>query len=468
MSTNLSPLSNMNCDVAVIGGGPGGAALATFLARAGHRCTIFEQAKFPRYHIGESLIPHTHGIFERLGLLPQLRASCFPVKHSVRFVSHNGKESVPFYFSETIHGERARTWQVERSQFDCMMLDHARANGVEIHEQISIDKVIFENAQAAGLQVVSGDGSRADVSAKVVVDASGRACVIGRQLGLRSPLPELRKASVWGYFRGGKRLPGIDAGETTMFLIPGGGWFWYIPLPDDIVSVGIVADPEYVFLLSDDMEDAFTREVALCAPLADRLSAAERVGPVRGSRHLAYLNRQTCGDGWVMIGDARAFLDPIYSSGLYLALGSAELAAQCIDDALKNDDVSAARLGRFEPALWKGVDVVRRLIHAFYDPAFSFPKFAERFPEHRAALIDCLVGDVIKDMSAFTAALAQMTPPPPAVGLQHREIVRTDPGRRAERLRASKSMIIGPKQESPGAGFKTNLHWEKTTDLKSL
>ncbi len=416
MSTNSSTLSNDKYDVAVIGGGPGGATLATFLARAGHRCVVFEQSKFPRYHIGESLIPHTHGIFERLGFLPQLRASAFPVKHSVRFVSDNGKESVPFYFSETIPGERARTWQVERSQFDQMMLDLARANGVEVHEQVGIDHVLFEDGRAAGVQIVPADGSRVDVKAKVVVDASGRACVIGRQLGLRSPLPELRKASAWGYFRGGRRLPGIDAGETTMFLIPGSGWFWYIPLPDDIVSVGIVADPEYIFSESEDMETAFTREVARCAPLADRLSASQRVGPVRGSRHLAYLNRQTCGDGWVMIGDARAFLDPIYSSGLYLALGSAELAARCIDDALKNQDVSAARLGAFEPALWKGVDVVRRLIHAFYDPNFSFPKFAERFPEHRAALIDCLVGDVIKDMSAFTEALAQMTAPPPPLG----------------------------------------------------
>jgi flavin-dependent dehydrogenase len=416
MNTHPPPLAHTNCDVAVIGGGPGGAALATFLARAGHRCVIFEQSKFPRYHIGESLIPHTHGIFHRLGLLPQLRASAFPVKHSVRFVSPGGKESVPFYFSETIAGERARTWQVERSQFDTMMLDHARASGVEVHEQTSIDQVLFDGGRAIGVRTVSADGTRAEVRSKVVADASGRACIIGRQLGLRRPLPELRKASAWGYFRGGKRLPGIDAGETTMFLVPSGGWFWYIPLPDDMVSVGIVADPEYVFSESDDMEAAFTRKVAQCAPLADRLSAATRVGPVRGSRHLAYLNLQTCGEGWVMIGDARAFLDPIYSSGLYLALGSAELAAQCIDDALKNNDVSAARLGAFEAALWKGVDVVRRLIHAFYDPNFSFPKFAERFPEHRAALIDCLVGDVIKDLSAFTAALEQMTPPPPPLG----------------------------------------------------
>jgi flavin-dependent dehydrogenase len=419
MNTETSPNSCPppdDCDVAVIGGGPGGAALATFLARLGHRCTIFERDRFPRYHVGESLIPQTHGIFDRLGFLPQLLASGFPVKHSVRFVTPSGKESTPFYFSETIPGERARTWQVERSLFDRMLLDHARANGVEVHEQSGVQEVLFDGDRAVGLRIVSREGVSREVRAKVVVDASGRACVIGQQLGLKSPLPELRKASAWGYFKGGLRLPGIDAGETTMFLIPGGGWFWYIPLPDDVVSVGIVADPEYLLGGGDDLEAAFTREVERCAPLRERLSSATRVGVVRGSKHLAYLNRKTCGNGWVMIGDARVFLDPIYSSGLFLALGSAELAAECIDDALKHSDPSAARLGRFEPALWKGVDVVRRLIHAFYDPAFSFPKFVERFPQHRPALIDCLVGDVVKDLSGFTAALAEMTPPPPPLG----------------------------------------------------
>jgi len=414
---NPSPIPNSSTvDVIVIGGGPGGATLSTFLARAGHRCVVFEQAKYPRYHIGESLVPHTYGIFERLGVLPQLQASSFPVKHSVRFVARDGKASVPFYFSETIEGDGARTWQVERSQFDCLMLDHARANGVEVHEQASVQEVIFENGKAVGVRLASENGSSTEVRAKVVVDASGHACVIGRQLDLLCKLPELRKATVWSYFRGGKRLPGIDAGETTMFLIPGGGWFWYIPLPDDVVSVGLVADPEYVFSQSDDMEEAYLREVARCASLSERLVTAERFGPVRGSRHLAYLNRQTCGDGWVMIGDARAFLDPIYSSGLYLALGCAELAAQCIDEALKSGDVSAAQLGRFEGPLMKGVDSVRRLIHAFYDTNFSFIEFTQRYPEHRRALIDCLVGDVVKDLSAFTNALAEMTPPPPPLG----------------------------------------------------
>ena len=145
----------------------------------------------------------------------------------------------------------------------------------------------------------------------------------------------------------------------------------------------------------------------------ERLKDAERVGQLHGLQRLAYLNRQTCGDGWVMIGDARAFLDPIYSSGLFLALGSAELAANCIEDALAAGDTSAARLGAFEPALWDGVNTVRCLIHAFYDPEFSFKEFMQRFPEQRRGLIDILVGDVVKDMSSFTSALAEMTPPPP-------------------------------------------------------
>lgn len=403
-------------DVAVIGGGPGGAALATFLAQRGRRCLVLEQHSFPRYHIGESLVPHTYGILERLGLLPKLKASSFPEKHSVRFVSPDGREATPFYFSETIPGDGARTWQVERSQFDRLMLDHARESGAEVREGLAVEKVLFDHDRATGVAIRNGDGPR-QVSARVVVDASGRATLIGRQLRLKGDVPGLKKASLWGYYRGGKRLPGIDAGETTMFLLRGGGWFWYIPLPDDIVSVGIVADPGRLFSPGGTSEAIFEGEVSKCAALSERLAVAQRVGLVRGLRQLAYLNRRTCGHGWVMIGDARAFLDPIYSSGLFLALGSAELAANCIEDALAANDVSAARLGKFEPALWDGVDSVRRLIHAFYDPDFSFRKFIERFPDQRRSLIDCLVGDVIKDMLPFKRALAEMTPlPPPLSG----------------------------------------------------
>ena len=236
---------NATYDVAVIGGGPGGAAAATFLSRRGHRCVITERSRFPRYHIGESLIPHTYGVFERLGLLTKLQNSDFPVKHSVRFVPPDGSESAPFYFSETIAGDGARTWQVERGAFDAILLDHARTEGVEVRDETSVRNVIFnDDGQAIGLAVQRENGGvEEEIRARVVVDASGRGTLIGQQLGLKGPVPGLNKASLWGYFKGGQRLPGIDAGETTIFTLSSGGWFWYIPLPDDVVSVGIVASP---------------------------------------------------------------------------------------------------------------------------------------------------------------------------------------------------------------------------------
>ncbi len=400
-------------DVVVIGGGPAGTTLATFVQRRGHRCLILERATFPRYHIGESLIPHTFGTLDRLGLLPKLRVSSFPVKHSVRFVSADGKRSTPFYFSETIDGESARTWQVERSEFDQMCLDNARRSGVEVRTGTSVEAVRFEDGRAVGIRARTARAVPYEIDSRVVVDASGQATVIGSQLGLRGSVHGLEKGSLWGYYKGGKRLAGIDAGETTIFTIPRGGWFWYIPLPNDIVSVGIVDDPHHLFTRDANREQTFLRETAACRPLRERLIEAERVSPIRGSRRLAYVNRQTCGDGWLMLGDARAFLDPIYSSGLYLALASAELAADCVCEALAEGDCSVSRLERFEPRLMAGVDVIWRLIHAFYDTGFSFRAFLQRFPGQRGALINCLVGDVLnKDLSAFKGALAQMTVPP--------------------------------------------------------
>ena len=234
---------------------------------------------------------------------------------------------------------------------------------------------------------------------------------MGTQLGLRDDVPGLRKASLWSYYSGGKRLDGIDAGETTIFMIPDRGWFWYIPLPDDIVSVGIVASPDYLLTEEETSEAVFLGEVDKCPPLKDRLSNAARTTGVRGISKLAYCNRKVAGDGWVMIGDAAAFLDPIYSSGLLLAFGSAEMAADSVHKGLTDNDLSAERLGSFSEPLGSGVDVIKRLIFSFYDPGFSFGEFVKRYPEHRRALIDCLVGDVIdKDMRAFLAALDEMSP----------------------------------------------------------
>jgi flavin-dependent dehydrogenase len=405
----------LNYDVVVIGGGPAGAALATFLARCGHQCLVLNSTEFPRYHIGESLIPNTYGVLERLGLLPQLRQSSFPKKYSVRFVPPTGEEGDPFYFLDCLPAEQAQTWQVKRAEFDRLCLENARDAGAEVWMPALVSRVLFDGDRATGV-LAHYDGDELEVSARVVVDASGRATIIGNQLELKSEVPLLRKATAWSYYRGARRRPGIDGGETTVFMIPDRGWFWYIPLPDDIVSVGVVASPDYLFDETPEFEPAFLREVQRCRPLKLFIESGERVDKVRGIRRLAYINRQTVGDGWVMIGDAAGFLDPVYSSGLFLALASAELASRCVHEALECHDTSAERLGAFCRPLWDGVDVVWRLIHAFYNPAFSFRQFTDRFPEHRKALIQCLVGDVVgRDMNPLLAALAEMTPPPPRV-----------------------------------------------------
>jgi len=401
-------------DVVVIGAGPAGSTAATFLQRKGHRCLVLDKATFPRYHIGESLIPHTFGTLDRLGLLSKLKESHFPQKHSVRFVSPSGNESDPFYFSETIEGTRAQTWQVDRAEFDQICLDNAEANGVETNMNTRILEVLFQAGRAVGVRAQHQNDPPFDIPAQVVIDASGSATLMGSQLGLKQPVPGLKKAAIWSYYKNGKRLDGIDAGETTIFMIPKRGWFWYIPLPDNVVSVGLVANPDDLFHAGDNYEQVFLNHVERCDSLKDRLNQASLDSPIRYIPTLAYRNRPTVGDGWVMIGDAAVFLDPIFSSGLFLALASAELAVGSIHQALDDQDLSAEKLGNFAAPLAKGIDVIHRLIHAFYDPGFSFRKFVETFPQHRPALIDCLVGDVLyKDMTTFTDDLAELTPPPP-------------------------------------------------------
>lgn len=400
--------SQLSTDVAIIGGGPAGAVASMVLESQGHDCVMLERAKFPRYTIGESLVPYSYGTLSRVGLLPKLRASQFVPKHSVRFVSANGEDSAPFYFSETIDGDAAQTWQVERGAFDAMCLDHAAEAGVEVRTGCEVLEVLFDGSQATGVRIRSR-GESYDLKARVVLDTSGRATILGNQLGLREPIDSLSKVSCWSYYAGGERQVGRDAGETTILLLPHGSWAWYIPLPDDIVSVGIVGDREHV-LPEGSVESAYLGAIARHPGLCARLSGAERVGPVRGgARDLAYRNRQTTGDGWVMVGDARAFLDPIYSSGIFLALESAEQAALSVHRALESGDLAAASLGAFEPRLTEGVGVIGTLIHAFYDPGFSFGAFLRRYPDQRRALIDCLVGDVFKDMSSFTRSVARMT-----------------------------------------------------------
>lgn len=388
---------NTNTDVAVIGGGPAGATLATLVAQQGHRVSLFERDEFPRFHIGESLMPESYWTFERLGVLDKLKTSHFVRKYSVQFINETGKESQPFYFDEHNPHECSVTWQVLRSEFDRMMLENAKEHGVEVHQGVRVREVLFDGDQACGIRLQDAEGKTQDISAKVVADASGQSSLISSRLKLRQPDAHLRKGSIWTYFRGAKRETGRNEGATLVMHTTGKkGWFWYIPLPDDIVSVGVVADFDELFGDRRDHETIFNEQVERCVAAKTRIAGAERVAELRATKDFSYTSSEVAGPGWVLVGDAFGFLDPVYSSGVFLALKSGELAADAISDGLKQGDVSAAQLGRWSTDYRRGMGRMRELVCAFYE-GFSFGKFLKRHPEYQGHITDLLIGDLFKE-----------------------------------------------------------------------
>jgi flavin-dependent dehydrogenase len=384
-------------DVVVIGGGPAGSTVSTLLAQQGVEVELFERERFPRFHIGESLIPETYWVLKRLNMLPKMQASHFVKKHSVQFVNSSGKLSAPFYFRDNKPHECSQTWQVARSEFDQMMLENAREHGVTVHEGVRVLDVIFENGRATGVTIREGDGKARDVGAKVVVDASGQAGLIQNRLRLRVWDPVLNKGAIWTYWEGAYRDSGRDEGATMVLQTEDRkGWFWYIPLHDNIVSVGVVAPFEYLFKNRGSYEQTYEEEVARCSAVKERVSGAARATGYFATKDYSYRATKVAGDGWVMIGDAWGFLDPLYSSGVLLALKSGELAADAIVEGLRSGNTSAAQLGKWGPAFNQGVDRMRRLVCEYYN-GFSFGRFVRRNPELRGAVTDLLIGDLFTD-----------------------------------------------------------------------
>ncbi|MSQ94336.1 MAG: NAD(P)/FAD-dependent oxidoreductase [Gemmataceae bacterium] len=384
-------------DVIVIGGGPAGSTTATLIAQKGYQVTLFERERFPRFHIGESLIPETYWVLERLKMLDKLKKSHFVKKFSVQFVNANGKLSAPFYFHDNKPHECSQTWQVARSEFDLMMLRNAEEQGVTVHEGVRVLEVLFENEKAVGVRVQKEDGQTVEVRARVVVDASGQSCMLQSRFKLRLWDPVLNKGAVWTYWEGAYRDTGRDEGATLVIQTPNKqGWFWYIPLHNDVMSVGVVAPFDYLFKGRGSHEQTYTEEVDVCQAVKDRLAKAKRVTGYFATKDYSYRSKQVAGDGWVLVGDAFGFLDPLYSSGVLLALKSGELAADAIAEGLSKNDVSAAQLGKWGEMFNRGVDRMRRLVCEYYD-GFSFGKFVKSFPHLKNTVTDLLIGDLFTD-----------------------------------------------------------------------
>jgi flavin-dependent dehydrogenase len=387
-------------DVVVIGGGPAGATVSTLLAQQGVSVQLFEREHFPRFHIGESLIPETYWVLKRLGMLEKMQRSHFVKKYSVQFVNASGRNSAPFYFWDNKPHECSQTWQVVRSEFDQMMLDNAREHGVTVHEGVRVLEVLFDDVGAGfsrpaiGVRVKREDGSIDDVYAKVVVDASGQNGLLMNKLDLRVWDPVLNKGAIWTYWKGAYRDSGKDEGATLVIQTGNkNGWFWYIPQHDDIVSVGVVGPFDYLFKGRKDYAKTYEEEVADCPGVKERVANATRATGYFATKDYSYRSKTNAGDGWVLVGDAWGFLDPLYSSGVLLALKSGELAADAIAEGLKTGDTSAAQLGKWGSMFNEGVDRMRRLVCEYYD-GFSFGAMVKQYPDMRGPLTDLLIGDL--------------------------------------------------------------------------
>ncbi len=399
-------------DVIVIGGGPAGSTAAAVLALKGRRVLLLEKEKFPRYHIGESLLPYGYDTLRRIGVLDRMKSSHFVRKHSVQFVGASGRASVPFYFSQQLQHEASTTWQVLRSEFDQLLLDNAREKGAEVIEEIAVRELIQIDGAVRGVKAVTASGETREFHAPVTIDATGRDAFSIARNGWKVRDPQLNKIAIWTYYRGALRDAGIDEGATTVAYVPEKGWFWYIPLANDIVSVGVVAEKDYLYKNTRDLKEIFDGEVKKNAWIEKHLAAGHQTGPYRVTGEYSYRSRHCAADGLVLAGDAFAFLDPVFSSGVLLALRSGELAADAVDDALTAGDVSAARFAAYGAQVCEGIEAMRKLVYAFYNHEFSFRVFITEYPNLKGDMTDCLMGNLFRDFQPLFDAVARFAAVP--------------------------------------------------------
>lgn len=360
-----------------------------------------------RYSVGESLIPFCYDALERMGLVEEIDSSGFAFpKHSVQFASEHGRISKPYYFFQHTDHPRAKSWQVVRSEFDKLLRDRAEGAGVSIFEQTRARELLMEAGRVHGVIANDAAGYSHEMRAAVTVDATGRDTFAQARLGWRVPDAQLKKMAIWTYYEGSKRDEGLDEGTTTIAYLPSKGWFWYIPLPDGRASIGLVADKDYLFDDSKDLAEIFEREVGKQAWIQDRLSEGRRSDDYRVTSEFSYRSQHCASDGLVLVGDAFAFLDPVFSSGVYFALTSGVLAGDAIHAALLAGDTSAGRFAAYGEEFRKQIEPMRKLVYAFYDRGFSFGAFLKAHPDQRGALTDCLIGDLTRDYDEFFASMA--------------------------------------------------------------
>jgi flavin-dependent dehydrogenase len=357
-------------DFAVAGGGPAGSSAAIALAQRGHSVVLFERETFPRFHIGESLLSTANDAFALLGLEEKIEAARFPEKWGARLYTHDGRSGRGVDFSDAREVARPKTYQVCREEFDRILLDRARETGVDVREGHRVTGCEFE-PDAAILGVTSTDGAQKHVRTRAIVDASGRHGLIARKFDLRTDEPRLANIAIFAHYRNVPRLPGDRPDDIRLVARRDAGWFWLIPISNDLMSVGVVL-PKNLFmqLPAGSSEERLEKAIAETPVVAELMRDAERVWPVRVEKDFSYSASRYAGDRWILVGDAGSFLDPVFSTGVSIAMESGIEAAAELDGALRNDDFSATRFAAFSRRQRTRYRTFRRFVVGFYSPQF--------------------------------------------------------------------------------------------------
>jgi flavin-dependent dehydrogenase len=369
---NASPrVFPAEADAVICGGGPGGSTFATLMARMGHTAVVFEREKFPRFHIGESLLPWNVPLFERIGVLSKLKAVGSQVKLGARFYHQGSSFTRPVLFANGIDRDHPSSFQVKRAEFDALLLDHARESGAAVFEEARVTEVLFsaEGSRARGVNVLlKGESEPRTVNAKLVVDATGRDALLSRHLGGRRRDPLLDRSAAFAHYDTFRRAEGPTGGDIVIVTTPD-GWWWLIPFSDGSVSVGIVMPSRRFKERQGSVEQLF-EESALATPeVRELLAGSKCTMDVQAIADYSYSTPRISGDGFCLVGDAACFLDPVFSTGVLLAMTSAEHAAGAASRALNaKGRVDASDFRSFERTYRGAIRRFERFVHGFYKP----------------------------------------------------------------------------------------------------
>ncbi len=383
----------IDVDVLVAGGGPAGSTISTLLARKGHKVTVLEKDTHPRFHIGESLLPCNMPIVEELGVMNELRAMGV-VKLGADFSLATDETWRTYHFARSYNKTPPNAYEVKRSDFDELLFRNATKNGVDTREGVTLNSVTWDSEGKSRAEAVTASGEKLVFNAKYFVDASGRDTFLSKKFDMKVQNKNHASAAIFGHFRNVTRRPGADQGNISIYWFDH-GWMWFIPLQDNIVSVGCVCWPEYLKTRTTSPEDFLWATLKLAPKAYERMAQAELISEVRATGNYSYTSDRMIGKGYIMIGDAFAFIDPVFSSGVYLAMNGAKAGAVVVDGVLADRRAEARLQKDFDERVRKGIENFSWFIYRFTSPAmrwiFKNPRNMFRLEE---AIISMLAGDV--------------------------------------------------------------------------